>query len=322
MTTHNTATKALNSEIRYKVNGNNFRLYHELKNDQTKWHALCTAMDIVADMDLAFNSYRTIFIRATEQNHGLLYLATYGLMECFVQQQNAILTIDKQVFGFESLNFKNDEQYPNLKEIRELRDSITAHPTFNNPIKGSQLQQTTSINRSTSSFSSLCTTQSHSESPDEPAQYTDKQVDLIGLFEKQKNEAIKAIEQIGAKMNEKENEHRKKHSDEKLEATFSSVAYYCQKLNENPASFSFNLQNIKDCANKFKTQLENRGENEIIACILHQITFFNDACAQLEAQLAMQQQNTILIKILANFIFLKLDELTSEAKNVDTKYST
>lgn len=294
--------------IRDRVNGGNFRLCHSLQ--MNNWIDLRAAMDIVDDTELAllfFNPIENLI-------DGQKYLRFYGAIECLHAQKDALERIAK-IFGIGKINFPEE-----IIEVIRIRNHAFAHPyqQHDKDKHGNTFKKTTTIVRSsmtstTFELSEYCFNQDGSKSENR------KEIDMMKVIEQHMSVLHIVYKNIGDKMDQLENEHRAKYRTDKLQGIFEAVEYNCSKLNETQEEH--HLKNIKDVANTLELKLKERDEIEWLKGIQHEIEFYKNASRKLERLYQSEEKDGVMIKILANFIFLKFSELHQEAKNIDAKYA-
>ena len=98
------------------------RMRHKLMATRGRWLQIVCCMDTVEDAQLALEALPQLENR--DDSEGLLYLAIYGALQAVFIQQDAVGNLAKAL----ELPFKRDD-YPGLKEIREVRHQIVGHPT-------------------------------------------------------------------------------------------------------------------------------------------------------------------------------------------------
>ena len=96
------------------------RMRHKLMSARGRWLQIVCCMDTVEDAQLALESLPQL----EGDNDGRLYLAIYGALQAVFIQQDAVGNLAKAL----ELPFRRDD-YPGLKEIREVRHQIVGHPT-------------------------------------------------------------------------------------------------------------------------------------------------------------------------------------------------
>jgi hypothetical protein len=294
--------------IRDRVNGGNFRLYHSLQTNNRI--DLCAAMDIVDDTELALLSFKPV----ENLIDGQKYLRFYGAIECLHAQKDALQRI-AEIFEIGKFTFPKE-----IIEVICIRNHAFAHPYQQNDKDKDKkkFKKTTTIVRSsmtstTFELSEYCFNQDGSKIENR------KEIDMMKVIEQHMSVLHIVYNSIGNKMDQLENEHRANFRSDKLQNIFETVAYFCSKLNETQEEH--HLKSIKDVANTLELKLKERDEIEWLKGIQHEIEFYNNACSELERLYQSEQEDDVVIKILANFIFLKFSELHQEAKNIDAKYA-
>lgn len=94
------------------------------KNNLDKWNGICAAVDCLEDTQEAINQYLD---SPFPSSSGGKYLYIYGLLQALFVQQDALMVIYKIIFN-KNLTF-NENSYPELKKIRDIRNDCVGHPT-------------------------------------------------------------------------------------------------------------------------------------------------------------------------------------------------
>src|SRR5450432_1657690 len=117
-------------EVRDLVNDP--RRKRRLMSDQGLWAQVCVCMDVISDTEQAIRGY----LAQTTNDHDILYLTTYGVLQAFVIQQDAVahlsLALGHPIDGWcvKKGEHKMDwKKQPVLKEIRLARVRAAGHPT-------------------------------------------------------------------------------------------------------------------------------------------------------------------------------------------------
>jgi len=100
------------------------RVQRQLMANRSLWFRLGSAMDALEDTDQAIAAHRTRAWESSAATVGLRYLAHYGFLQSAFVQQDAVFTVC-EVLGVTI----DREQFPKLREIRELRNDAIGHPT-------------------------------------------------------------------------------------------------------------------------------------------------------------------------------------------------
>lgn len=108
---------------------NQARQQDVLMRDRGRWFQLTSSLDVLEDAELAIDAYlATTF----ERESGSIYLATYGLLQALVLQQDAAFHAQEVLLSTAPIfqDFKGFmATYPRLDEIREIRNISIGHPT-------------------------------------------------------------------------------------------------------------------------------------------------------------------------------------------------
>ncbi len=88
---------------------------------KAKRYKIYSCLDVIGDTELAIEAFTS---NKSVSESGLLYLFIYGILQILFVQQDAVFNLCNSV-GIE----KKIEDYPDLKEIRNIRHTATGHPT-------------------------------------------------------------------------------------------------------------------------------------------------------------------------------------------------
>lgn len=116
------------SEIEQQVHAlreyvNEPNLKARLRELQSTWLMLCSALDLLGDTELALHAFRTYSPESeVAECDGDRYLAVYGVLQAMFLQQDAVAGIHRALAVPLSPN-------PTLTAIRELRNDSIGHPS-------------------------------------------------------------------------------------------------------------------------------------------------------------------------------------------------
>lgn len=94
-----------------------------LFQDKIIWNRLWTSLDVIEDSQIAIDDY-TNLSEFSSNEKGYLYI--YGILQALYLQQDALCNLNKALFE-QSIDFKIN--YPELYNIREIRNNSIGHPT-------------------------------------------------------------------------------------------------------------------------------------------------------------------------------------------------
>lgn len=119
---YNSLAKLEKSENQIRKHINNGVLHNGLLRNKEKWWMLCSALDVLGDTTLALSDYiKTDFPKES----GLKYIYSYGVMQCFILQQDSVKHI-YEVFDVEWT------WHQSLKVVRQIRNASIGHTILNN----------------------------------------------------------------------------------------------------------------------------------------------------------------------------------------------
>ncbi|EDP95045.1 hypothetical protein U8527_08450 [Kordia algicida OT-1] len=218
----------------------------KLLENKTKWNQLCASMDVIGDTQIAINDF--FKLPAFSSNNGG-YLFLYGLLQSFFLQQDAINHLSQALFN-NPINWRID--YPELFQIRELRNDTIGHPTKRGNDESFHFIARYSI--SNGYFRLM----SH---------YSDKQKNLFRdiiikeLKEKQENSVIEILDNVIKLMEKEFEEHKNNFSKEKI-SELANIGYSISKVYEgiynNYELVEMNFTIIKTTIESIKTEIKKR----------------------------------------------------------------
>ncbi len=122
----NSTIRKQENQIRQLIN--NPQKHYELRQNKALFSQLCSSLDVIEDTEDAISAYTEKDFGEDKPSH---YLAVYGLLQAIYVQQDAVINL------CESLGIKDEiNNYPKLKEIREIRNDTVGHPTKRDKQKG------------------------------------------------------------------------------------------------------------------------------------------------------------------------------------------
>ena len=239
-----------------------------LKNE-TSWSKLCASLDTIEDVEIAIKEYKTI-------KDGT-YLIFYGLLQGLFLQQGAIFNLNDALFG-KKINFKTD--YPDLFEIREIRNDSVGHPT----------------NRKNSSFHVInraALAKKHAQIIDYIPNGTPKtqNLDLYKIIEDQCTFIEKILKKVEEKLIKEYKNHKMKFKNKKLiDLIPSTFDYYISKIYEGGEFGKIHLRMILEIYNKIKKGVGERYPDTYAKDLFEKIDFIliNYSCFTKKAKMHLK----------------------------------
>lgn len=303
---------------------NSPRKQYCLLKDRGLWFQLCSCMDVVEDSELAIAAYSEYSVGKFGNSDGIKYLSTYGMLQALFLQQDSVINL------CESLKIPTKfEDYPKLRDIREIRNDSIGHPTKRDRKKG-RAKSYHFISRFSLSFGGFDLYSNYSNGQSET-----KYVSIPKLIADQRMYISDILISVINKLKEEEMNHKKKFKNEKLASIFSSILnYHFGKVSETiykstPASFGeASLQYIDETLNTFREALEKRGIeietydsiNDVFKLVDYPLNelknFFHNLKSGLETNI-----NAETAYIFAFFVNKQMAELKNFAQEIDEEYS-
>ncbi len=301
---------------------NETRRQHVLLKNKDLWSQLCSCLDVIEDSQLAIDAYSAVELGKSD---GANYLTLYGLLQALFLQQDAAINL------CESLKIPQTiDNYPRLKEIREIRNDSIGHPTKRNRRK----DKSTSyhfISRPSLCSNSFTLLSCYGEGKNEFRDIT-----ISNLIADQKDHIYRILEQIINKLEYEEKAHKEKFRMEKLVSVFPSHLHYdLSKLregtrkNERAPQGEISVPIIRRTLLNFQQALAKRGIEldtydsikylyEVIEYPLHELEVFFQ-CVNRAKELNIDEKAAY---IFADFVTRKIEELIQIAEEIDKDYSS
>jgi hypothetical protein len=301
---------------------NETRRQHVLLKNRDLWSQLCSCLDVLGDSQLAIDAYSTVEFGKSD---GANYLALYGLLQALFLQQDAVINLCESLKIPETI-----DNYPRLKEIREIRNDSIGHPTKRNRRK----------DKSTSYHfilqPSLCSNSFKLLSCYSDGKNEFKDITISNFIADQKEYISKILESIITKLEYDEKAHKEKFRMEKLVSIFPShLQYDLSKLregtrkNERAPQGDIAVLSIRRTLQNFQQALAKRGiELETYDSIKYLYKELEYPLCELEEffQCVINEKepknNEKAAYIFADFVTRKIEELIQIADEIDKDYSS
>ena len=180
---------------------------------------IVACLDTIEDVQLAIDEYRRIDLSEDQTNEGKLYLAVYGVLQGMFLQQDALMNLANAI----GIPFRLDD-YPSLKDIREIRNRIVGHPTS---YKRRKSESYYAIDRSSLSLKRLDVM----EYKREGGQVQVASVDVMQELSDNESLIVQALKDLRGKMEGDIDKHKAEFRNRQLASIFhKSLDYMCEKL--------------------------------------------------------------------------------------------
>ncbi len=282
------------------------------------WDQLRSCLDVIEDSEFAIDAY---FDREFGESIGEHYLRVYGLLQALFVQQNAVRDLN------ESLGIPNPlNNYPRLKEIKEIRNASSGHPTkkvtkkqrsyhhiSQSTLKPDRFQLVSFFGNGTSKFEDISI----------PDMLADQRTCISEIFTL-----------VIGELQQKEKTHKEMFKMEKLASFFpATLGYSFEKVFERiiggkypPQLASANLQTIKQTLQAFEKAIAKRGVKYDSVSYVCELLWY--PLAELEAFFQNVQEgkelniNEKTAFMFAFFVEKQFDELKLLAQEIDKNYSS
>lgn len=267
------------------------------------WFQLCSSMDTVEDTQCAIDFY---VITDYPDSISGKYLYTYGLLQALYLQQDALINLN-EALGFKKIDYRTE--FPELYEIREIRNDVTGHPTKRN---GKQFIQLSQITMEKFSFNYMIS---------EEGQKSDfRSIDINKIIQMQKGLAKNILTNIVEKLEQEFKEYIELHRDRKMSDIFQLLGYAREKVFTDHFLARWGFEAVKTMIDKCKGELDKRYESWRIPDSYHYLLEdIDELYALIETQI-----NEIPIdisvrvnKYLLENLFTKMEELKEYCNETD-----
>jgi len=227
-----------------------------LSQDHKKWNLMCGSLDAIQYAQSAVDSYNCLNkdnIRDIGQ-----HLIIFGLFQALYVQQDSVSNL------CESMDIALDikTQYPELYEIRQLRNKGIGHPSREG--KTNNIHSMLIDNDSIELFSYT-----------ETGEFSFTKHKISDCIEKQNQSLCGILQKVIKKMRSIEKEHKNKYKQNKLKDCFPADSQYCFEkilqgilhINRRNLAFS-HCEGLIKAIDRFKEELTKRGlqddDNDIV----------------------------------------------------------
>jgi len=280
--------------------------------DRAAYSALCSALDVIGDTELALDSCRLLDLKSA----GEKYLYVYGVLQALYLQQDAVAELFKIIIPQKSKTYKRSET---IEIVRESRNAAVGHPANRRGEAKSH-----SIARITLSKEGF---QLATYYPDRDSRF--ERINLPHLIASQQAEHIKVLSEVLEYLEKDEMMHRAKFKNDLLANCFhSSMGYMISKMYEATWSHDKNLglaslQSIELSLEKFKTKLEERNEYYEGSGSRHAVEDLNYPINEFSKYLndTSDKLNDKDAYIFVSYIEKKIKEIREICEKIDNEYA-
>lgn len=292
---------------------NNPRRHYELRQNKALFSQLCSSLDVIEDTEEAITAYVAKEFGESISAH---YLAVYGLLQAIYVQQDAVISLCEALGIKEKIN-----NYPKLKEIREIRNDTIGHPTKRDQRKPVSYHHISRITLDQSGFKLISYFADGS-----PVQIRD--IDISGLIIEQRKFISTILATLINNLDAEEKAHKARFRMEKLVDIFHpTLGYNFEKIFEgifrdDYAKFAaVNLELVKETVSRFREAIGRRNmefyetlqdEYELIEYAITHLDNYYRGIPGIEKPAA---------QIYAAFLQNQVDHLEAYAREIDDEYA-
>ena len=302
----------LEEQIRNLINAP--RKHSAIFKDSTQYLKLCSCLDVIGDIELAFCAYEEML---DSPQPGSSYILAYGFLQALFVQQDAVCNLHEAL----KISWEPD---PLLAKIRKIRNDAIGHPTKRGGGHGKCFSFISRPSITKSGFQ-LMTMLPNQEHP------MFRQVGLKDLLDTQHNQLEKALTALLQALQKEEMEHREKFKSEKLEELFPPLLpYYFEKVYESILSNrvrgdgAIHVSQIHEIITNFNAALENRGIAGAYPGVEYQLKLLEYPLSQLAEYFAHKGEwrlNANDARIFTSFVHNEISKLREMAIEIDEEYA-
>ncbi len=276
-----------------------------MKRKKNCFSKICSGMDYIDDILLGFRCYFERDDSGIDGERYYPYIEVIGILNCVQIQQNVIIGMYFLITG-EKINL--EEEYDEIKQIRDIRHKVASHPMDSN-------KEAHSINRWAFASEWHFEYISHSENDD----HKFKVVELYPLFCQHLKILRQVLERIIGYMENEDDEHKNKFKDEKLADMIPAHNSIIKHLfKESYTTRDFYTKYIGEKLDEFENALSKRGEHfledGVIPDAMPKIRYALFNCSN---SIDYNDDNHIY----ASFVVSELKKLEKVAQQIDADYS-
>ena len=292
------------------------RHQRRLMADPFLWHQTWVAMDIIDDVDSAFDAY---IHNDFPEEMGELYLRIYGIMQALFLQQDAVSDLIQAIHPTRPI-VQNDV----LKDIREARNMSVGHPTRLKRKGALSSHGIVQNSMRKDGFDLL-------SYPSQAGKIFDK-IPVLALIAQEREETTRILSEVVEDLREQERAHRARSKDTKLADALRLVNYAFEKIFEGlrpgryPTLGSWAVRQLQQSLDDFSGLLKQRGlevdSYDSVKChydeISHPLAELTKFMSQEPSEVASDASAVVFTTALQTHF----DRLCEIAREIDEEYAS
>lgn len=291
---------------------NDARVKADLLKNKPLFYQLCSCMDMVEDTQVAIDA----FGKKEKPTKGEVYLEIFGLLQALFLQQDTVLHLA------EALEFEvGIDEYPRLKEIREIRNDAVGHPTK----RGNPVRSWNFIIQHSLSYEAFEIMAWHS-----PEGHTRTVVKTKEIVEDQQKYIAEILEKTFIEIKNRDAEYKAKFKMKKITETLpDTIGYWCEKMYSAVSHIDelnlgeFGATSAQNALKRFEEELVRRG------IAIDTYPGIESTFNELKYPLEKLQDHFSSLKrldeeeahIFVDFVRIKLKELKKMAEELDAEFN-
>ena len=295
---------------------NDPRHQQHLLSIRFSWYQLCSAMDVIDDIDMALEAYLTADF---PNDTGEKYLRIYGVLQALFVQQDALRHLIDIIRPSVQVELSDV-----LKEVRDLRSASIGHPTEFKRKGEKSVHAISRITLGKDGFQML--------SFDEKNGTSFRNVPVRTLVEKQRTEATRILLEVVKQLQEEDRTHKEQFRETKLRASFGQTLYAFEKVfedlkgNSQRAMGGWGADHLQNSLDQFESLLKARGMNlETYDSIKYRYDEIRYPLSELRKFFASQESDISKREtavVFADALQGHFSELMDIAKEIDEEYES
>lgn len=271
--------------------------------DRPLWNQFCASLYAIEDAQMAIDAY---WREPYPQSKSMQYLMLYGLLQAYFVQQDTAKGILESLTS-QILDFKDD--YPELYEVRELRNDTIGHPAGRGNARSFVQIVQSSISQSFFSYHLY-----HKDTQFEPVQ---KDVDLTVVNVQQEKYILQILDRAIQALDQEFKAYVEGLKVKRLADIFSLLQYTREKILLDAVLGPLMFPRVPEMVGNCKTALNERyiswEEVDSFSYLLRDI----DQLIELTMNATEPKIDNTVQHFLTELLFVKLDKLKELCNEVD-----
>jgi hypothetical protein len=302
---------------------NHPRVQPQLLRDRGRWAQIVSCLDLISDTVCALRAYKSA--KPTD-DHGFLYLASYGAFQALLLQQDAA----KHLCDALGLHGVDLWSFDGLAQARRMRHRATGHPTKldgRNDSVGRKAGVSPTFHGIIQNSLGIGGFELWSFNAGD---WNRTLVDVTELIADQQRDLSTVLGKLVAMLKEQEEAHRTKFRHQSLERLFPDLLYAAEKIGgqirgTEPAGFGkVSVDLLRKALSGFQDALKERGvPQDDLEYLAPKLDYaLSELAGFLTGGATRVVQDPDTAEIFAHFVCAKMGHLKDIAREIDAEYGS